>query len=928
MSRWRGLEIESEGTGISRPLSEQVNLLGAMLGEAIRRRYGDVALERVETLRRLCKEAESGDDPRGRERAAELIARLDFDDALILVRAFTSFFHLINQAEKREIVRINRERSRSGARPDSAAEALEALHRDGRSLEEVRTLLAQLDIQPTLTAHPTEARPSAVLEKQSALADLLVGLGKGDPTPLERDRILDELFNLIALLLATDEIRTEQPQVDDEVEQGLHFLLGTIWEAVPAVYEDVSRALERLWGETLEVPSFLRYRSWIGSDRDGNPNVTAAVTRRTIETQRSRVIERYRGELRELARDLSVSDRQVEVPEPLSASIESDLMELGITGRESPTVSRGQPFRLKLSLMDRRLARLADGATPGDYDSKAFIADLKLLGEALQSVGLSPVARRGRLARIMTLAKTFGFHLATLDIRQHSAVHERAVATLLRVGGLTKDYQRLAEHDKIEILERVLGQQEPLVRPGALGSESGDGLGEEIADLLEAFDVVRQAVEREPRSVGSWIVSMTHSVSDLLEPMLLAREAGVWSHARGEVRCPIDFVPLFETVEDLEAAAGRMEELYRNPLYQSQLRARGGVQEVMLGYSDSNKDGGYWAANWALHKAQEALGRSAMEHGVILRLFHGRGGTVARGGGRANRAILAMPRSVHNGRIRFTEQGEVITFRYGLQAIAHRHLEQIVGAMLRATAATAESEALGCPDVASSGRMERIAQVSMRAYRTLIDDPDFWPAYLRVTPIRAISGRPIGSRPASRGHPSGSDPDFQSLRAIPWVFAWTQIRATAPGWYGVGRALESAVREEPAVLERLGREYESWPFLRAVVDNALREMARARLEITALYVSRLGSETDQKVLASLKSDFELARRHLLAISGQEGLLSRTPVIQKSIRLRNPYTDVLNLLQVELLERRDDQGDMGDALALSVNGLAAAMQSTG
>lgn len=939
MSRWEGLDIESEGTGISRPLSEQVNLLGAMLGDAIRRRYGAEALERVETLRTLCKEAEASGGPGPREQAASLIADASLPEIRQLVQAFTSFFHLVNQAEKQEIVRINRERSRDGVRPESLRDAVQRLHDQGVGIGELRQRIRALDIQPTLTAHPTEARPPAVLAKQRRLSALLLDLARTDPTPGERDRILDAIDTQVTLLLATDEVRRERPSVMDEVDQGLHFLLGAIWDVVPQIHEDLVRAVEAVYGETLDPGPFLRYRSWIGSDRDGNPFVTAEVTRDTLRRQRRRVLRRYRGLLADLGEELTVSDRQVAVPEALTASIQRDFESMGLRADDAADelgAAVHQPFQLKIALMRRRLRGLirearneGAAATHEPYDARAFRKDLDLLAASLDAVGLGRIAERGRLAPLRVQARTFGFHLATLDVRQHSEVHEQAVAALLAAAGVESDYGALDEDARLEALESALRGDGPLVADAA---ERPD----DARSVLEAFEVVRDALEREPESIGSWIISMTHDVSDVLEPMLLAKEVGLWSvDGEGRVTCPLDIVPLFETIEDLAESGHRTDALYAHPLYRSHLESRENLQEVMLGYSDSDKDGGYWMANHALHRAQAALGASARRAGVTLRLFHGRGGTVGRGGGRANRAILAMPAAARNGRIRFTEQGEVITFRYGLAPLARRHVEQIVGAMLLGyvdDGAAAESAEESPGD---AGRldawMDRVAHRSMEVYRALLDDPDFWPWFLRVTPIECISGLPIGSRPTSR---SGGL-SFEGLRAIPWVFSWTQIRAIVPGWYGAGTALHDLMTAEPESRDALRQAYGEWPFLKAVVDNALREMARSRMVIARLYAARLGEEGDEAMLGRLMKDFAKARDTLLSLSGETELLDRTPVIRKSIQLRNPYTDVLNLLQVELLERArsgdcgaDEATALTEALLASVNGVAAAMQSTG
>ena len=940
MNRWQGLDIESEGTGISRPLSEQVNLLGAMLGHAIRDRYGTDVLAQVEDLRLLCKRADAENDPAARDRAADRIAGLDTDRIVQLLRAFTTFFHLVNQAEKQEIIRVNRERARAAGaeagRPESIGEVVKDLHGAGCTLDDVRAVLARLDIQPTLTAHPTEARRRSVLEKQQRIADLLLRLRRPGATPEEEQTALDAIANEIALLLATDEVRAERPDVRDEVEQGVWFLAGTIWDSVPRIHDDLRRAVERYYGGEIEIPPFLRYRSWIGSDRDGNPFVTPEITRWTLERQRSATLRRYLEELEALGRELSISDRQAQVAPELLESLERDARENPLPENRE-RAHRHEPYRLKVGHMRALIEAMLDSsaATGGGrdaaapigapaYDCARFLDDLAVIDRSLRSTGFADVARRGRLARLRTLVRTFGFHLAALDVRQHSAVHERAVARLLADAGVEEGYAGLPEDDRVALLERELRNPRPLL-------PSARERPEEIAGVLEAMEVMRDAVRREPGSVGSYIVSMTHSLSDLLEPMLLAKEVGLWHLVDGEVRCPIDFVPLFETIEDLAAADDRMRRLYRDPLYADHIRARGGLQEVMLGYSDSNKDGGYWMANWALHRAQDALGRVSREHGVDLRLFHGRGGTVGRGGGRANRAILAMPAVVHNGRIRFTEQGEVISFRYGLEDLARRHLEQIVSAVMRTVAPGDQAS----PDPHALEEvgplMDGLAHDAMHAYRALIHDDGFWRWYTRTTPIEHISRLPIASRPVSRG--AADEVAFEDLRAIPWVFAWTQVRSIVPGWYGTGRCLSHSCDESGTGRgEALRRLYREWPFFQAVVDSAQREMSRARLPIAAAY-DRLDAPEGSRFHQLIANDFRQAREGILAITGQAELLDVDPVIQRSIQLRNPYTDVLNLLQLELMRRSRSAGPDGDeelrqALFLSINGIAAAMQSTG
>jgi len=942
-ARLERLDVESEGTGISRPLSANVDLLGSLLGEAIRSRWGAATLDRVEALRLLCKQAGQQRDAGPRERAAAQVGGLETAELVALLRAFTSFFHLVNQAEKREIIRVNRSRSREGgesARPESVGEAVRRLAEAGVSREGVAEALSRLDIQPTLTAHPTEARRRTVLGKQRRIADLLGQLRRTEPTPGEEQSLLDAIYNEILILLATDEIRVERPGVPDEVRQGLHFLAGVIWDTVPRIHEDLRRAIREYYDAEVDTPAFLRYRSWIGSDRDGNPYVTAEVSRWTFTVQRRVALERHIAELEALRDELSISARQAPVSDELEASLSRDAAECPLPDVEQRAFVT-EPYRRKIAHMLERLRRLLETADAAGgehgigYDAARFVADLEILERSLVGTGFETVARRGRLARVLVLARTFGFHLAALDFRQHSGVHEEAVAALLEAAGVQGDYRSLDESARQALLEGELRNPRPLLPPGA-------DLPPPAAELLAAFRVVHEEARREPAAVGSWIVSMTHTVSDLLEPMLLAKEVGLWSTEGGDVRSAVDFVPLFETIDDLDAAGARMAALFESDVYRMQIAARGGLQEIMLGYSDSNKDGGYWMANRALHHAQDDLGRVCREHGIELRLFHGRGGTVGRGGGRANRAIQAMPPSVHNGRIRFTEQGEVISFRYGLPDIARRHLEQIVSAMI-ATVAPAGSDAVPvsgartghgrAPSERAVALLDDLARRSMAAYRELIDDDGFGDWYTWATPIEHISRFPIASRPSVRGASAGVA--FEALRAIPWVFAWTQVRYNVPGWYGTGAGLGGLLDDDDAAADELSELYRSWSFFRTVVDNARLEMARARLEIAASYdrLAQAGGAAPD-FHARIASDFERASAAIARVTGQPGLLDNDPVIQRSIALRNPYTDVLNLIQIELIRRFRslDTGEPDEALRhaifLSINGLAAAMQSTG
>jgi phosphoenolpyruvate carboxylase len=561
--------------------------------------------------------------------------------------------------------------------------------------------------------------------------------------------------------------------------------------------------------------------------------------------------------------------------------------------------------------------------TAKKYTLTHFIEDLRLIKDCLVDSGLSQLAKSGPLPDLLLRAKTFGFHLAALDIRQHSALHEQTVAELLSVAGVHEHYADLKEQEKVDLLTRELINPRPL-RP--VGTRL-DAMPEQI---LEVFEIIRRMIQLDPNIMGSYIISMTHGISDLLEVMLIAKEVGLW-RLSGEVETQLDICPLFETIDDLERSADLMRSLYKSNIYARHLEARGSFQEIMLGYSDSNKDGGYWMANWALQKAEQGLALACNESNIDFRLFHGRGGSVGRGGGRSNRAILSLPAKANNGRIRFTEQGEVISFRYSLPSITHRHLEQIIHAMLLGAAQQDNSsdEYLE-PSSKVYQLMEQLSNRSMKAYRELIDHESFWKWYTGITPIEHISRLPIASRPVSRT--SGKLADFDNLRAIPWVFAWTQLRYNVPGWYGTGQGLSEVLEADHENLDLMKELYQSWEFFKTVLDNVQRELTRTHLDTARIYSQ--GSHQKAPFHSMISEDFGRAKNHILQVTQEEKLLASREVILRSIEFRNPYTYTLNFMQKELLERwskvefEHHKEPLRHALFLSINGIAAAMQSTG
>ncbi len=869
-------------------------------------------------------------------RMVNRIGELTLEEVQTLLDGLTLRFWLLNQAEKAQIIRVNHNREREAAldrpRAESIAEAIQTLKQENRSLDDVLAVLKQLDIEPTLTAHPTEARRKSILDKQKAISEGLIEQDRADLTPAQRRALERRLDYLVLLLSVTDDVRSQRPSVMDEVRSGLHFLKTSIWEAVPSLYEDLAEALRCTYAWSGQLPIVLRYRTWIGGDADGNPNVTPDVTRQTLDLLREAALDQYIAALLQLGPELSISARRVVPSAALRQSINADLG-AGLISKQRQLRFQHEPYRMKMDCMLEKVRRLRAGEA--GYTAEQFLADLRVMQESLAAAGLEELAT-GELGQLLIRVQTFGFHLASLDVRQHSERHEEAVAELLKAAGVCNDYLVCDEDRRLALLERELATPRPLRhRPAAVDSSSA-GLSADTRFMLERLEVLADAARRDPAALGSYVISMTHKVSDVLEVLLLMKEAGLWSLQGGTVRTAVDVVPLFETIDDLERAADLLEKLFSVDIYRRQLSACGDVQEVMLGYSDSNKDGGYCMSNWVLQNAQSTVAGVCRRAGVMLRLFHGRGGTVGRGGGRASRAILSTPPETRTGKIRFTEQGEVVTFRYGLSQITRRHLEQIVSAMIVATARADDARPHSASDAAADAvepsrrveLMNELAQKSMTAYRALVRDSAFWPWFTKVSPIEHISGLPIASRPVARGV---GEVDFDNLRAIPWVFAWTQMRYTVPGWYGLGSGVEALTSNRPDAIQTLQALYGQWDFFRAFVDNAQQEMARARLAAAKLYAERIGDETGFH--ARIVEEFERSRQAVLVITGQKALLDNNPVIQSLIAYRNPATDLLNLLQVELLRRYERAGESEkDLLRLllqrSINAIASAMQSTG
>ncbi|WP_010184675.1 phosphoenolpyruvate carboxylase [Sphingomonas sp. PAMC 26605] len=884
-----------------------IRFLGKLLGDVIRTYGGDALYARTEAIRTASvdrhRTKNDGD-------AAETDLGLDalsLDETLDFVRGFMLFSMLANLAEDRQGVTAEQ-----GA--DLAA-ALERLAGEGIDKAQVMGLLDHALIAPVLTAHPTEVRRKSMIDHRNRIAALM-RLRDGDvrETP-DGDDVEEAILRQIALLWQTRVLRRERLYVTDEVEIALSYLRDVFLPALPALYQRWDRAL----GE--RVPSFLRPGSWIGGDRDGNPFVTAESLKAALAKASEAVLGYYLDAVHALGAELSISTNL--------APADDAVIALADASGDTAESRSDEPYRRALSGIYARLAatHLALTGKPAPRtaalkgeryaDPQAFRADLVTIARALRSGG-GALSSGGALGRLIRACETFGFHLATLDLRQNSAVHERVVAELLKVAGVEADYLALTESQRVSLLRHELSNARPLASPFA---DYSDETRSELA-------IVRAAAEAHatygPACIVQHIVSMAQSVSDLLELNILLKEAGLY-RGGDTPSAAIMAVPLFETIGDLEAAPGIMTEWFSLPEVRGITAARG-FQEVMIGYSDSNKDGGYLTSTWSLSKASTALKGVFAGAGVGMQLFHGRGGAVGRGGGSAFAAIRAQPSGTVQGRIRITEQGEVIAGKYGTRESAITNLEAMASATLLASL---EPDALSAVDTQRfSAAMDTLSASAFAAYRDLVygtagDDRGFRTFFRQMTPIVEISGLKIGSRPASR---TKSD-RIEDLRAIPWVFSWAQARVMLPGWYGVGQALSSF--EDKGLLAEMAQ---GWPFFAASLANMEQVIAKSDMDIAARYATLVEDRAlADAIFPKIVSGWQQAHDGLLQVTGQSRLLEAHPALDASIRLRLPYIEPLNLLQIELIKRRragDEDERIGEGILLSINAIATALRNSG
>ena len=877
-----------------------IRYLGALLGDVIRAYGGEKLFEATEAIRRASVERH-----RARSDAPALDGRLsglDLDETIEFVRGFMLFSMLANLAEDRQGVQAE-----PGA---DVAGALGRLSEQGVARDEVEALLARALVAPVLTAHPTEVRRKSMIDHRNHIAALMAMRDRGLAETPDGDLVDEAITRQIALLWQTRVLRRERLGVSDEVETALSYLRDVFLPTLPALYQRWDRAIGG------RVPPFLRPGTWIGGDRDGNPFVNADSLRTALGRASEAALQFYLDAVHRLGAELSISAGQAYVPDVVRVLADC-------SGDEAASRA-DEPYRRALSGVYARLAAThlhltgkpapRPGALTGKRypDPAALRADLAALARGLAGAGAA-LSSGGALGRLIRAVEVFGFHLATLDLRQNSAVHERVAAELLRAAGVEADYAALPEYARVALLRRELASPRPLTSPFATYS---DETASELAIVRAAADA---HARYGPACIAQYIVSMAKSVSDLLEVNLLLKEAGLYRPG-DPPEAAIMAVPLFETIEDLQAAPTIMRDWLALPEIAALARARG-HQEVMIGYSDSNKDGGYLTSTWNLSKASTALAPVFAEAGVGMQLFHGRGGAVGRGGGSSFAAIRAQPPGTVGGHIRITEQGEVIAGKYGTRESAVTNLEAMASATLLASLepprlSDAENETF-------SAAMDALSQSAFRAYRDLVyGTEDFRTFFRQLTPIAEIADLKIGSRPASR---TKSD-RIEDLRAIPWVFSWAQARVMLPGWYGVGSALAEG---DPALLREMAQ---AWPLFAATLANMEMVLAKSDMEIASRYAALVEHDgLRDAVFPRVRDEWTRTRDALLAATGQSRLLDHHPALDASIRLRLPYIEPLNLLQIELLKRhRAGEADerIGEGILLSINAVATALRNSG
>ena len=904
-------------------LRASVRRLGELLGESLTRHEGTALLDLVEQVRALAREPDDGAE------LARLLSGVDDATAIVLARAFTAYFQLANASEQlHRGLELTRSSGGLSAALERLSSAVDAGELDVATTNEV---LGRLQLRPVFTAHPTESSRRSVLDLLLRITSIVEASEDPQQRPADAARGQRRLAELVDLLWQTDELRVERPRPADEARSALHYLRNLTSQVLPDLLEDLDTGLRSVGLDLPADAQPLRFGSWVGGDRDGNPNVTPEVTLEVLGMQHEAAIDVLAAATRDLLTELAASTQVVGFSEELLASLREDALALPEVHGARAHLNGEEPYRFKLSYVLARLegtkARLRSGSehVPGrDYTGvEEFTAEIRMIEESLRRNDGDLVAD-GAVARLLRVVRAVGFGLATLDVREHAGRHHAALAAIYdRLGELITPYADLDRSARTKLLSKELSGHRPLIG-AAVRTLTGAP-----AQVVQLFSTIREALDRYgDDAIETYIVSMTQGIDDLFAVVVLAREVGLVDLSEGRDVARIGFAPLFETVTELEAAEELLEGLLSDPSYRRVVAARGDVQEIMLGYSDSSKDAGIAASRWQIHRAQRALRDVAARHGVTLRLFHGRGGSVGRGGGPTGEAILAQPYGTLDGPIKVTEQGEVISDKYVQPRLARHNLEVALSAALEAsTLHRASSQPRDVLDVWDA-TMDLVAAKGQEAYRALVRDPGLVPFFLTATPVEELGNLNIGSRPSRRPGGTGG---LEDLRAIPWVFGWTQSRINVPGWFGVGSGLRAARQAGRA--DALGEMFADWAFFRSFVSNVQMTLAKTDLGIAAHYVEELVAPGDRGAFEVIRAEHARTLEEVLLLTGQDELLQSAPVLKRTLELRDAYLAPLHALQVSLLARSRASGEAVDpalrrALLLTINGIAAGMRNTG
>jgi phosphoenolpyruvate carboxylase len=890
-----------------RDVQQDVRELGTVLGDVLTEQCSVEAFETVETLRTRSIDYRGG-TIEDREPLKSVLDRTDDERELVVARAFTAYFELINLAEERERIRALREQSQADVPDDGLEELADVLETVDKDTAE--RILDDVLIQPTFTAHPTEARRKTVKAKLRSIAADLETLDEQLLTDKERKQIECDVRSEMTSLWQTSQVRERQPEPFDEALNVQWYLENVLFDVVGELYSELEDALAERTGE-VALPKLFEFRSWAGSDRDGNPHVTPAVTTKTLDRQRSVVLDHYRNEIKSLSGVLSQNETQIDLGDEVIASLEADRERLPAAANEAANRYPNEPYRQKLKLMRERLGRVDDPRSGGYTDADELRADLAALAADLRANAAESIAST-HVDPLLRTVDTFEFTLASLDLRDHRAKHTEALAEVFARQGV--DYETMDEDERIEFLtEAILGEQ------SLLDLNDTAGLGETATRVLTRFDELADwQREYGVDAIDTYCISMCEEPSHVLEVLFLATEVGVVDLPG---HCGLDIVPLLETEYALSGARRIMGTLFENDAYAAVLNARDDKQEILLGYSDSNKENGYLAARWSLYRNQRRLADICDDYDVKPRLFHGRGGSVSRGGGPMGDAMLALPNETATGQIKFTEQGETIAAKYADASIAERELEQMLNAQVRARLNAIENPTEPVDDEWIAA-METAADAAREEYRALLGTEGFIEYFEQATPITVIENLNLGSRPASRS----GERTVEDLRAIPWVFSWTQARCIVPGWYSLATGLETYLNKGGAV-ETLREMYREWPFFRSLLDNAALALARTDMEIASEYAALADDGSRERVFSRIQDEYEAAVDLVKTITDRGSLIAGG-WLAESLSRRNPYVDPLNLLQVRLLDADDRSGLEDRALRLTVKGIAAGMKNTG